>query len=394
MTTNQVNRPLTILSVVQYFYPTVAGAERFAQSLAVAMGKHGVKNIIATGRWEKQWKKIEHLDGLLVWRHRIFWFGDKETRRFTGISYMLSLAFLLFKRRADYDLMLVHQAQKGAFVSSLMGRILRKPVVVVVHCAGTFGDINVMRSAQFGFYTKFMISTIKRSNAFVAICSDIQRELRDDELFESSKISLIPDGIDPWPMEVKQDYRSSSRLITLARLHPQKGIDVLLKALPSIGKDLDWHLDICGDGPLRSSLEQMAASLGINHRVTFRGYVVDIHEELRNADVFVLPSRGEGMGIALLEAMYAGLPSVVTRVSGFVDIIENGVNGIMVESENPTALAAKLSDVMRNEGLRKSLGIAGRKTVIEHYTIDLAAKRYLDLMRPLVERHTGRDVIA
>ncbi len=265
-----------------------------------------------------------------------------------------------------------------------MGKFLRKPVVVVVHCAGEFGDINVMRTAQFGFYTRYMISMIKRSSAFVAICSDIQRELRDDEHFEPSKISLIPDGIDLWPTEVKQDYRSSSRLLTLARLHPQKGIDILLEALPKIGRDLDWHLDICGDGPLRSSLEQLSVSLGVSDRVTFRGYVVDIKEALRNADVFVLPSRGEGMGIALLEALYAGLPSVVTRVSGFVDIIQDGVNGCLVEPEDPAALAAELSKVMRDEDLRKALGTAGRKTVIEHFTIDLAANRYLALLRTLV----------
>ncbi len=372
---------MRILTVIQHFYPTLAGAEKFGQALAEAFRAEGHESLVLTARWERSWSRSEVINGLRVYRHPVWWLGDKEHRRFAGLSYMFFLFWYLIRHRSAYDVLLVHQAQKSAFVSSFVGRLLRKPVVVIVHCAGRYGDLQVMRSSEFGFYTKYMISAIKRNDAFVAICSDIQTEL-ESEGFE--RIRMIHDGIVPWTIDGKRDYRSSSRLVTLARLHPQKGIDILIRGLALLPTERVWTLDICGEGPERASLEQLATDLKVADRITFRGLVRNIEDALQESDIFVLPSRGEGMGIALLEAMYAGLPSVVTRVSGFVDIVDHDKNGFLVEPEDPRSLADGIDTVMRDESLRRRLGEAGRATVLERFTLIATARMYLELFRAVL----------
>lgn len=374
---------MRILTVIQHFYPALAGAEKFGQALAEAFRAEGHQSIVVTGRWERSWKRCETINGLTVYRHSVWWVGSKQRRQFAGISYMVVLFLFLLRHRSEYDVMLVHQAQKGAFVSVLAGRLLRKPVVVIVHCAGRFGDLQVMRSSEFGFYTRFMINTIKKSDAFVAICSDIKVELTSEGF---DRVQMIHDGIVPWKTNRNRHYGSASRLVTLARLHPQKGIDVLIRALALLQTNLPWTLDICGEGPERESLEALSSELGLDQRITFLGLVRNVEEVLDRSDLFVLPSRGEGMGVALLEAMYAALPCIVTRVSGFVDIIDHETNGILVDPEDPASLAAAIERMMGDEELRRRLGTAGRSTVIERFTLASTARQYIDLLESIITR--------
>jgi glycosyltransferase involved in cell wall biosynthesis len=372
---------MRILTVIQHFYPVLAGAEKFGQELAEAFHVAGHESLVATARWNRSWREKETINGIQVYRHPVWWIGGDRSRQFAGITYMFFLFVFLIRHRSAYDVLLVHQAHKGAFISVLARRLLRKPVVVVIHCAGKFGDIQVMKSTEYGFYTRFMLNTIKQSDAFVAICSDIRSEM-ESEGFQ--RVTMIHDGIVPWQLHGERTYASGTRLVTLARLHPQKGIDVLIQALALLPGDLPWTADICGEGPERERLEQLTNVLGLSSRVTFRGFVRDTRSMLQESDIFVLPSRGEGMGIALLEAMHAGLPSVVTRVSGFVDVAEHGVNAYMVASENPVALASALEVVMRDESLRRRLGEAGRKTVEQRFTLASTAKQYLALLESIV----------
>lgn len=379
---------MRVLTVIQHFYPTLAGAEKFAQALAEALQRRGVENLIVTGRWDNAWKQTEVIHGLSVHRHSVFWIGNKKKRRFAGLSSMIFLFVFLVRHRSAYDVILVHQAHKGAFIASVAGRLLRKPTVVVVHCAGRFGDLNVMRTSEFGIYTRFMINSIRRSDAFVAICSDIQRELEDEGF---KRISMIHDGIEVKEVSRTKQYDSISRFVTLARLHPQKGIDILLNALALLDRSWDWHLELCGDGPEKENLERLSHELNLEKRVHFRGHVRDIGKILDNSDLFILPSRGEGMGLALLEAMNAGLPCIVTRVSGFVDIVNHGENGFLVDPENPEALAAGIRAVAADGDLRSRLGREGRRTVIARFSIESTAARYHDLFLSLLRKPELRN---
>ncbi|HPP12062.1 MAG TPA: glycosyltransferase family 4 protein, partial [bacterium] len=99
---------------------------------------------------------------------------------------------------------------------------------------------------------------------------------------------------------------------------------------------------------------------------------------------FVLPSLAEGLSNALLEAMACGLPVVATKVSGTVDVIEEGVNGFLVEPGNPEALAEAMAGILKDEGLAYRMGQANRKKILEKYSLDKIVDEYLSLYKRLM----------
>ena len=154
-------------------------------------------------------------------------------------------------------------------------------------------------------------------------------------------------------------------LVTVARLVPQKGIDVLIRAMArTVGEAGGWTLTLVGDGPERQDLERQVEQAGLQDRVQFLGFRPDPQTFLLQAGVFVLPSRFEGMPNALLEAMAAGLAVIVTNASpGPLEVVEHGTSGWVVPSDDPVALAEALDHLAADPLLRERLGAAARATL-------------------------------
>jgi GalNAc-alpha-(1->4)-GalNAc-alpha-(1->3)-diNAcBac-PP-undecaprenol alpha-1,4-N-acetyl-D-galactosaminyltransferase len=146
-------------------------------------------------------------------------------------------------------------------------------------------------------------------------------------------------------------------LISIGRLHPQKGFDLLIKAFARIqAKYPDWQITILGEGAMRSELEDLRSQLQLTDRVHLPGLVANVPEYLHQADIFVMPSRFEGFPMALCEAMACGLPVLSADcLSGPRDIIEDGVNGVLVATEDIDALAAGLDALMSDPAKRQQL---------------------------------------
>jgi len=167
------------------------------------------------------------------------------------------------------------------------------------------------------------------------------------------------------PMPASGMFLSSARrylkrrLVAVGNLKKQKRFDVLIRALGILkGKKLNLELIIVGDGPERGKLETLASSLGLAERIVFRGRIPHHHLPgvLFDAGVMVLPSVGEGFGIALAEAQLAGLVAVGADAGGQREIISDGKTGVLVEPEDPDALAGAIRRLYNNE--EKSLKIA------------------------------------
>jgi glycosyltransferase involved in cell wall biosynthesis len=167
---------------------------------------------------------------------------------------------------------------------------------------------------------------------------------------------VLPEG---W-----QVRRGSKRLVAVGRLVEQKGFDLLIEAFSRIAKELpDWRLVIWGEGPLRMDLERQRDKLGLGSRVSLPGVTTRPGLWVEDADVFVLSSRFEGWGIALTEAMAAGLPAVSFDCPfGPAEMITSGVDGILVPPEDVSALAEVLRTVMSDAAMRERLGNAGRES--------------------------------
>jgi glycosyltransferase involved in cell wall biosynthesis len=160
-------------------------------------------------------------------------------------------------------------------------------------------------------------------------------------------------------------------LITLGRLKPQKNQQLLIRAFAMIAHEYpDWRLCIVGDGPEREPLQALIEELGMSVRITLTGSTTAPFAVLKQADIFVLSSLFEGMPNALLEAMACGLPVITTDYRGGPqDIIQRDADGIIVPSDDVSALAAAMSQLMGDAAHRQRLA-DGAREVVQRFSLD------------------------
>lgn len=178
--------------------------------------------------------------------------------------------------------------------------------------------------------------------------------------------------------------KSTPTIITSSRLVPKNGVDIIIRAIPEVQKSFpDVRCHILGSGPERERLEDLAQSLGVTSAVTFFSDVpyVDLPRYLAAADVFVRPSRSEGMGNAFVDALAAGLPVVGTPVEGILDIIEDGKTGLFARVDDPADVAEKIVRLLRDNMLARRIVDAGTAMIRERFSWDAVASGYAGVFR-------------
>ena len=177
-------------------------------------------------------------------------------------------------------------------------------------------------------------------------------------------------------------------LLSVGRLVYQKGHEFLISAMASVLPSFPRaKAVICGDGNLHQALEAQIARLRLVDSVFLLGNRTDIGRFLSSANIFVLPSRWEGLPVSLLEAMGMGLPVIATRVEGVEEVVQDGVQGLLVPPEDSAALAAALEELIDHPDLRHRMGVAARMRIEESYTADIMCEKYLGVMLELMAIH-------
>ena len=175
--------------------------------------------------------------------------------------------------------------------------------------------------------------------------------------FARKKLVVIHNGISDKGIMRKQSHSGDPLVVgTIAELHRNKGLDVALRAFARAFKYTDTKFQIIGDGEERESLHHLAIELGIDSQVKFLGFKNNATELLSDFNIFILPSRKEGLPYSLLEAGLNSLPVVSTRVGGIPEIIKDGETGLLVPSEDHKALADALKKLSDDSAERKRLG--------------------------------------
>jgi glycosyltransferase involved in cell wall biosynthesis len=165
-------------------------------------------------------------------------------------------------------------------------------------------------------------------------------------------------------------------VLCVARLAPQKGLEVLLSAVKQLAdRGTDISLVLVGEGPMRARLGHRAERLGITDRVVMKGAVGqdEMASYYAGADVFCLPSFAEGVPVVLMEAMASGRPVVTTRIAGVPELVDDGVSGLLVAPGNAGQLAAALERLATSPEEREEMGRAGRQKVVEEFDSETCA---------------------
>ena len=198
-------------------------------------------------------------------------------------------------------------------------------------------------------------------------------------------IKVIPNGVNTIQFKPSLSEKSSeTTLIYVGRLIPTKGVNILIKAFHQVlEKGISANLHIAGDGPEKEKLLLLAHELGITSCTHFHGSVKNVAPLLQKSDVFVLPSSVEGLPNALLEAMSCGLAVITTRVGGNAEIIEDGINGLLIEPDNPKQLTNTLMKVLKDQNLVEKLGLNARKTIEDGFSIDRITTEHEKLYKEL-----------
>jgi L-malate glycosyltransferase len=229
--------------------------------------------------------------------------------------------------------------------------------------------------------------------------AQVWSEVRRYDGVPASRLVLLPYGIRLAELETplsREEARqamgvSGFVLGAVGRLEEQKGHRHLLEALSEVKRVIpDATLLLVGDGRLREDLMRQAQELGLSDRVRFLGTRRDLPLIFRALDLFVQPSLWEGLPLALLKAMGAGLPVVATRVSGVREVILDGINGRLVVPADPEALAGTTVELYRDPEARARLGAAARLTIRDNYSLEAMLARLEQLYLDLWENHLNK----
>ena len=171
--------------------------------------------------------------------------------------------------------------------------------------------------------------------------------------------------------------------------HWGKGHKELFEAMASLKEHYPLHALIVGGGRRIDEVKALAASLGLADVVHFLGPRPDVPDLLHAMDIFVLPSYSEGLSLALLEAMAAGLPVIATAVGGTPEVVTDGGNGLLIPPRDAAALAAALERLLGDPDFARRLGANARDHVREHYSLDRLGREINEIYGELVEKKFG-----
>jgi glycosyltransferase involved in cell wall biosynthesis len=263
-------------------------------------------------------------------------------------------------------------------VGRLMGSLLGVPKVIAT--------IQTVEKGK-RWHNKLENLTCRLSHKTACVSPSVYQHAARNIHIPKSRLQVIPNAIDvdrfadAEPVNLAEfnlDINKTT-LVFVGRLDPVKNVDVLLRATARISQGQDIQLLIVGDGPERERLETLTATLNLTDRVRFAGQRLDVERILKAADIFVLPSRWEGMPMAAQEAMASGLPVIASRAEGIIDIIEDNITGLLVTPGSMEQLAHAICRVIQNPTLAQQLSNAAQQKAQRLYSLDSIVQSYSEL---------------
>ena len=294
---------------------------------------------------------------------------------------VLRLAQLI--RRERPTILHTHTAKAGAvgrLAAVLAGRA-RPPIVVhTFHGHVLRGYFNRVATLGFRGLERALAGVTTK---LIAVSPEVRDDLVALGVAPASKFEVIRLGIELEQRVAPDDgaRRETRRQLGLpgdaflvgwvGRMTAVKRTDLVVRVLRRlVDRGVDANLLLVGDGPDRDGLERYAHELGVIRRCLFLGYQEDVAPYYEAMDALLLPSVNEGTPVSVIESLAAGRPAVATRVGGTPDVVRDGVDGFLVDSDDADDLAARLAELAADPARRARMGASGRERVLERYAVD------------------------
>ncbi|MCI4327064.1 MAG: glycosyltransferase family 4 protein [Thermoplasmata archaeon] len=373
---------MRIVQVTPYYAPHAGGVESHVRVISGELARRGHDVTVVTSRYDRTLPERETLDGVRVVRARtrgvVF-----QTPLDTGVGAAL--------RATEADV--VHLHYPPPLTSFFATRALARrspPACLTYHCDLYLGGVGG-RVATALYERVLLPQSLDRVRRIVVHTKSYgltSRPLRGRELTvipSAVDLARFRPDIDGSAVRARLGLDGSRVMAFTGRLVPHKGVDVIVRSLPELPKDV--QLLVVGRGPRLPELHALARRLGVDERIRFCPDVsdADLPAYLRAADIFVFPSQNrlEGFGLVIAEAMAAGLPVVIADMPGVREVIEPGKQGLLVEPMIQHDLVEKLTTLLDDPNLRHSMGVAGRARAEERYSLTTVVDELTRVYRSL-----------
>jgi len=286
--------------------------------------------------------------------------------------------FQLLKVIKENDIDIIHSHEFGSMMWSILCKIA-KPKLKLVHSIQDSVIINNWSKTTLFFNRFFLDMNIAVSEAILKDCFTL-----------NLKAVKIYNAVDTKKFNLIHEDTNSFTIINIARItYYKKGLDIFIKALKECkNRGMKFVCYLVGrvlesDKDSLEYLKRLIEDYGLLEEISFMGNREDIPELLARSDLFILPSRYEGLPLALLEAMAAKLPVIASNITGSIEVIENMKNGLLFESENHSDLAVKILFLYNNREEIKRLAQSGYEYV-QKFDISIISEKYWNIYKSLV----------
>lgn len=378
-----------MICMVCYLMPPMyGGAGAQALRLAQELKKKGSDVTALTARFDGAHPRRESNEGVAI--HRL---GTPWLKPLRAFFFSLLVARELIRQRKNFEIVHIHGAYLRIIPIVFVARKLGLPCIVKMSMYGT-DDPETIRRRRFG---RLLLRSLASVDAVVSISSELTAAYRRSGLPPENFVE-IPNGVDTGrfrPAAADDRARIRDRLgfpesarvaVFTGAVQRRKGVDILLAA---------WRL-VCNNhsdallvlvGPLDEMEEDARAELirvlETSERTIAAGFRTDVEDYLRASDVFVLPTRMEGLSNAVIEAMACGLPSVASNIGGNTDLVDHGKTGFLFDVDDTEELARRIGELFDDTDMREQFGRRAREKAEADFSIEQTAKRYADLYNRL-----------
>lgn len=363
--------------ISQFIPKNIGGTEIATYNIARYLAMRGNEVHIVTPL-DKGLPENSIMDGINI--HRI---KTPDIQLIHGLFFIFRSYYLM--KIINPDILHSQSASTAGITCLFIKKMLKKPFIIYFRG----GDIN-----DAGRFDLLVNKALLSSCDFaLALTDDMKNKISIDK----SKIAVIPNGIDISRFNgIKKEAARMSLgisaddkvLLYAGSLRPEKGVSFLIKSVSIIKRDFpDIKLLIVGDGKDRYEMEKLSKELQLDCNIRFVGRVKneEVPQYFILSDIFILASLMEGFPNVLLEAMAAGLPIICTNVCGLPEIVSDGKNGYLIDPCDPAAIAEKVSIILNDEELKKTISYNNKKKSIE-FSLEKTAEKLEEVYKGILKK--------